>query len=93
MEEAFVVTFGCENCGGEWERQFPARTRVKPSEHHDEIVVRNKDCQEFGYGNCDCCDKERCPVCDLLDPVTVTDRVPLDGGETDATETEEAEAA
>lgn len=90
MADVFAVTLTCGNCGKEWEQTHPPRTVVKWDKYQSSVVYRDEDCTEMGYDECECCGHVRCPVCDLLKPVEVSDRVPL---EDIAAESDDAEAS
>lgn len=79
-ETAFTVTYTCENCGNEWDEQYPARTVVRDS---DRVHAFEKDCNTLGTKGCDCCQTIQCPTCELTQSVTVDDRAPVEGGESD----------
>jgi len=77
---AFEVSYECGNCGAGWENQYPSRTII----HEDgQIQVHNKDCDNLGTNACDCCHVIRCPICELLENVTVADRTPIQGDQDD----------
>jgi hypothetical protein len=73
---AFEVSYKCENCGAEWDHRYPSRTIIYED---GQIQVHNKDCDNLGTNQCDCCHVIRCPVCELLENVSVADRNPIQG--------------
>lgn len=77
-DAAFEATFGCHNCGDEWSEELPKRTVVRDASTRKDVVVRNKDCDDW-VGHCDgCCYYVRCPTCELLDDVYVVERTPVE---------------
>lgn len=77
LSSAFEVTFRCVNCGDKWTDEFPSRT-VVDDETHGRTVAYDKDCNQMGTNACDCCNVVRCPTCELIDPVTVAGRSPVE---------------
>jgi len=75
-ELAFEVTYGCDNCGAEWDEQYPSRTVIRDG---DQVQAFAKDCETLGTTACDCCNGIRCPVCELVNHVSVADRTPIEG--------------
>ena len=73
---AFEVTYRCENCGAKWSDQYPSRTKIHNGE---QVKTYNKDCDHLGTTGCDCCHGIRCPVCDLVNDITISDRGPVGG--------------
>jgi len=76
QDPAFEVSFECDNCVAEWDDQYPSRTVVRDS---DQPASYNKDCEQLGTTGCDCCNGIRCPICQLIADVSVTDRNPIEG--------------
>lgn len=79
-EPAFEISFECENCGDEWDDQFPPRTVIRED---GQVQTHNKDCDHLGTMSCDCCNVIRCPVCELVADVAVADRNPIQGDRND----------
>ena len=79
-ELVFETSYLCENCGAEWDKQYPARTVIRDDER---VETYNKDCDRFGMTACDCCTLVSCPVCELVTDVAVADRSPLTGDQDD----------
>lgn len=92
MTDAFVVEFGCGNCGNEWKESYPPRTFVGHDPSQGAVISRNKDCDQLGTMSCDCCDIIVCPVCELVDDVEVIDRRPAEGAGGADSEKQETQA-
>jgi len=80
-DDAFRVTYECQNCGNEWDDTYEQNVRVKTYElDNGQPYVRVNNHDEFSTSY-----KIVCDVCRLT-VVTVTDRSPTDTS-TAATET------
>jgi len=79
-DPVFAVTFGCQNCGNEWDEKFPPKTTVVSDGNTRLAQVHNDECETLGTNACDCCNTVACPVCRRRSDVTVTGRQPLDEG-------------
>jgi len=77
-EPVFSVTFGCQNCGNEWDEKFSPKTTVLSDGKAGLAHVHNDECETLGTTACDCCNTIVCPVCRRQSDVTVAGRRPLD---------------
>lgn len=66
-DSAFAVRFSCGNCANEWETGFRERDRV--SQEKDGVRVNLHDSAEG---------KPTCPVCSVVEDITIEDRRPLE---------------
>lgn len=80
MEDVFRVTFGCGNCGEEFDDTFPPRVSVEVPHHHSRVHVLDADCDAM-LNECDYCGPVQCPTCELYEHVEVEKREPLDDEE------------
>jgi len=72
-DDAFRVTYECQNCGNEWNDTYEQNVRVKTYElDNGQPYVRVNNYDEFSTSY-----KIVCDVCRLT-AVTVTDRSPTD---------------
>lgn len=74
-QAVFTVTFGCSNCGNEWDGDFPPLTTVDDGTRRTQVL--NDECDTLGIHNCNCCNIITCTVCDRADDVYVESREPI----------------
>lgn len=79
-DPVFAVTYGCENCGGEWDKEYPKRVKVFDKDQSRVYEIwPDEDGENEALG--DNREVVTCPVCEFSEMVVVNDRNPLEDAE------------
>lgn len=74
-DSTFVTELYCANCGTEFDREHPPKTVVSDDSDGVRAAAHNP---EFGEHNL-----MQCPTCELYKAVNISDRHPIDDGDSD----------